>query len=310
MTVAGGDDTLGEVTASPKRTVAITAAAAVILGGVIAGCGAQSKRTTSATSSSTATTAPPTATSPPQTTTTTTTNAAPHPTVINSSCKPPPQHPDPIVLVPGTYGDTSWGLIGPQLAELGYCVYTFSYGNNETGDIAASAEQLATFVNRLLARSGARRASIVGHSEGGMMSRYYVKFLGGAAKVDKLVALAPSNHGTLNPATFGGGLTGCVACTQQQSGSPLLSKLNDGNETPRPVDYTVIESIYDEVVIPYTSAFLSGPAGRVTNVTLQQSCPTDPAGHLAITTDPVALQWVENALASDSPADPSFAPTC
>ena len=37
---------------------------------------------------------------------------------------------------------------------------------------------------------------LVGHSQGGMMPRYYVKNLGGAAKVDDLIGLSPSNHGT------------------------------------------------------------------------------------------------------------------
>jgi triacylglycerol lipase len=232
--------------------------------------------------------------------------------VINAAnCAPPAQHPYPVVLLPGTYGVSAWQLIAPQLASLGYCVYTLSYGNNETGDIAASAHQLASFVDRLLARSGAKRVSIVGHSEGGMMPRYYIKFLGGKTKVANLVGLAPSNHGTLNPASFGGALTGCVACGQQQTGSSLLTQLNAGDETPPPVNYTVIETIYDEVIIPYTSAFLSGPSARVTNVTLQRQCPTDVVGHIGITSDPVALQWVENALArNNAPADPNFAPAC
>lgn len=212
--------------------------------------------------------------------------------------------------MPGTYGASSWQLIAPQLAQLGYCVHTFTYGNAETGDIAVSAGQLARFVNQVLGRSGAKRVAIVGHSEGGMMPRYYIKFLGGTAKVAKLVALSPSNHGTLNPATFGGTLTGCVACAQQTTGSAFLAKLNAGAETPPPVDYTVIETVYDEVVIPYTSAFLSGPAARVTNVTLQQKCPADFVGHLGITTNPVAIQWVEAALASAGPANPNFAPIC
>ena len=143
------------------------------------------------------------------------------------------------------------------------------------------------------------------------MPRYYIRFLGGAAKVKSLVALAPSNHGTLNPSTFGGGLVGCVACVEQQTGSPFLTKLNSGDETPPPVDYTVIETMYDAVVVPYTSAFLNGPSTRVTNVTLQQQCPRDIVGHIGITSDPVALQWVENALArSSGPADPSFVPSC
>jgi triacylglycerol lipase len=144
-----------------------------------------------------------------------------------------------------------------------------------------------------------------------MMPRYYIEFLGGAAKVKNLVALAPSNHGTLNPSTLGGGLIGCFACLQQQTGSSFLAQLNGGDETPSPVDYTVIETMYDAVVIPYSSAFLNGPSARVTNVTLQQKCPRDIVGHIGITADPVALQWVENALAqSNGPADPSFVPSC
>jgi triacylglycerol lipase len=227
------------------------------------------------------------------------------------NCKPPPQHPYPVVLSPGTYGVTTWNLIGPQLAQLGYCVYTFTYGNAETGAIPASAQELARFVNRLLARTGASRVSIVGHSEGGLMPRYYIKFLGGAAKVRDLVALAPSNHGTVNPVALGGELTGCAACAQQRSGSSLLSQLNGGDETPPPVAYTVITTMYDEVVIPYTSAFLTGPSARVTNVTLQRQCPRDYVDHIGITIDPVALQWVENALARDNgPANPSFHPSC
>jgi triacylglycerol lipase len=228
-----------------------------------------------------------------------------------TNCRPPAQHPYPVVLSPGTYGFSSWHLIGPQLAQLGYCVYTLDYGNNETGDIAASAHQLASLVDRLLARTGAKRVSIVGHSEGGMMPRYYIKFLGGAAKVENLVALAPSNHGSLNPTTFGGALTGCVACGEQQTGSSFLTQLNAADETPPPVNYTVIETMYDEVIIPYSSAFLTGPSTRVTNVTLQQQCPRDLVGHLGITSDPVALQWVENALArNNGPADANFVPTC
>jgi triacylglycerol lipase len=228
-----------------------------------------------------------------------------------ANCKPPLQHPYPVVLLPGTYGVSTWQLIGPQLAELGYCVYTLSYGNSETGDLAASAHQLANFVGRLLTRTGAKRVSIVGHSEGGMIPRYYIKFLGGAARVESVVGLAPSNHGTLNPTTFGASLMGCVACAEQQTGSSFLVRLNAGDETPPPVSYTVIETMYDEVIIPYTSAFLTGPSTRVTNVTLQQQCPRDVVGHIVITSDPVALQWVENALSRNGgPADTNFAPAC
>jgi triacylglycerol lipase len=236
----------------------------------------------------------------------------PPPTVVDSAtCKPPPQHPDPVVLVPGTFDVTSWATIAPALAHRGYCVFTLNYGNAGTADIVASAHQLARFVDQILKRTGANHVAIVGHSEGGVMPRYYIKFLGGAAKVSALVALAPSNHGTTNPLALVGALSGCTACGQQVSwGSAFLQHLNTGDETPGPVDYTVIETQYDQVVTPYNSAFLTGPRARVTNIALQARCPGDEVGHLGITTDPVALQWIENALSRAAPANPAFAPAC
>ena len=129
----------------------------------------------------------------------------PPPGADNFGCKPSSAHPDPVILVNGTFAnqDDNWQAASPLLANHGYCVFTFNYGGSSasavvqgTGDIAASAGQLASFVTRVLAATGAAKVDLVGHSQGGMMPRYYLKFLGGASHVNKLVALAPSNHGT------------------------------------------------------------------------------------------------------------------
>jgi triacylglycerol esterase/lipase EstA (alpha/beta hydrolase family) len=108
----------------------------------------------------------------------------------------------------------------------------------------------------------AHKVDLVGHSQGGMMPRYYLKFLGGASKVNALVGLAPSNHGTtldgLNALTTlvpGASNQPCPACSEQMTGSAFLTKLNAGGDTVPGVRYTVIESGNDEVVTPYTSAF-------------------------------------------------------
>jgi triacylglycerol lipase len=217
-----------------------------------------------------------------------------------------PNHPEPVVLVHGTFGDsTNWALDRARLNAAGYCTFALDYGNRATGEIAASARQLSTFVDAVRARTGASKVDIVGHSQGGMMPRYYVKHLGGAAKVDDLVGLAPSNHGTTNPlAPYAGAI--CPACVEQAAGSPFITALNAGDETPGDVSYTQIETRYDEVVTPYTSAFLAGGS----NVLLQDACPADLSEHLAIVGDPIALRWVENALGRPGPADPSFTPTC
>ena len=144
---------------------------------------------------------------------------------------------------------------------------------------------------------------------GGLSARWYLKFLGGIGKVDDLIGLAPSNHGTSNPGALvlaGAGL--CYSCGQQATGSAFLTNLNAGDETPGNVSYTNVETRNDEVVIPYTSAFLSG--ANTTNVLLQDRCPLDVSEHLSIIYDPVALRWVENALARKGPADPSYRPSC
>ncbi|MFC1403850.1 esterase/lipase family protein [Streptacidiphilus sp. N1-5] len=233
----------------------------------------------------------------------------------NWSCKPSSAHPRPVVLVHGTFGDMtdSWQALSPLLANQGYCVFALNYGGSPGnlfqgyGDIPTSAAQLATFVDQVLAATGAAQVDIVGHSQGGMMPRYYLKNLGGAAKVHTLVGLAPSNHGTdLDGLTgllaaFPGGSSFvsslCAACGQQVVGSPFITALNAGGDTVPGVHYTVIETRYDEVVTPYTSAFLTGgSSGQVSDITLQDQCGLDFADHLAVIYDPVALHDVSNAL--------------
>jgi pimeloyl-ACP methyl ester carboxylesterase len=218
-----------------------------------------------------------------------------------NTCAPTRVHPYPVVLVHGTFENAlqNWAAMAPYLQSQGYCVYALNYGLHlglfGTGDIPTSARQLAAFVSFVRTRTGAAKVDIVGHSQGGMMPRYYINELGGARYVDKLIGLSPSNHGTTNPAAAVA--VTCPACLQQVYGSPFITGLNSSGETRSGVFYTVLETKLDEVVTPYTSAFLNGPSSRVTNVTLQDKCPTDVDDHLATPFDPVVFQWVSNALA-------------
>ncbi len=245
----------------------------------------------------------------------------------NIGCLPSAAHRYPVVLVHGTLSDmyASFGALSPILANAGYCVYALNYGQTEQnsaydglGDIPTSADQLATFVNQVLAETRARQVDIVGWSQGGMMPRYYIDDLGGARKVHMLVGLAPSNHGTtldgiatlfsdlgLAPVSDAELSQSCEACVQQIAGSSFLTALNADGGTRPGVRYVVIETKNDEVVTPYTSAFLSGP--NVQNITLQDQCAVDQSDHLSIPYDSNAIQDVLNALGPD---DPGFQPLC
>lgn len=227
------------------------------------------------------------------------------------SCRPGPAHPDPVVLLHGTLEPAvvAWRTLAPRLRAAGYCTFALSYGNFASGPLEQSAAQIAEFVDRVRAATGARRVDIVGHSIGGTLPRYNLRLPGGASAVGRLIALAPINHGS----TVRGDLLGavCPGCAQEfDSGSPFMTRMNQGGDTVPGVRYTVISSRDDEMVRPFQSQALSGPTDQVTNVVLQDHCPADKANHSTIVDDPVAAQWVLEALRSPGPADPAFVPKC
>ncbi|MEK2478951.1 esterase/lipase family protein [Streptomyces noursei] len=233
----------------------------------------------------------------------------------NWSCKPSAAHSQPVVLMHGTFGNSwdNWLVLAPYLVKRGYCVYSLDYGQkagvplvNGLGPIEKSAQQLSAFVDKVRKSTGAEKVDLVGHSQGGgPLPRYYLNFLDGAAKVGKLVGIAPDNHGTTVS-----GMSRLVdtvpgarkvffltlpGVEDQLVGSEFLKKLNSKPDTVPGVEYTVISTKYDEIATPYTSQFLSGPDVR--NVVFQDLCKLDISEHAAIgTIDRVAFHEVANAL--------------
>lgn len=239
-----------------------------------------------------------------------------HPAGTNDpTCRLDERHPNPVVFVNFTTGSGwEWGAGAPYLRNLGYCTFSFNYGNitplpnmpfQAVGDIVASAHELAENVDRILAETGAREVDLVGWSQGGGMTpHYYLNFLGGTAKVDDFVAIAPGNHGTtgsglLTPQTlepvFGPLLLAMLpAFGQQIEGSDLATAVYADGDTRPGVDYTTIVSAHDEVATPYTNQFLDGPGA--TNILLQDGCPLDYSEHLSIGFSRRTWEHVRNAL--------------
>src|SRR6187200_2608064 len=147
------------------------------------------------------------------------------------SCKPSAAHPRPVVLVHGTFADmsNSWQAISPLLKNNGYCVFALNYGDyNGSGaigvygvdDIPTSAAELNAFVDKVRAATGAAEVDLVGHSQGGMMPRYYLKYLGGLFILSNFFPGANQFTGAL-----------CPACEQQRVDSAFITNLNAGGET-------------------------------------------------------------------------------
>jgi triacylglycerol esterase/lipase EstA (alpha/beta hydrolase family) len=252
--------------------------------------------------------------------------------------KPPPgandpsitvtgEHPLPIILLNGTTGTqgANWGVGAPVLANAGYKVYTFNYGNvtddpnypiQATDDIRQSGLELAAEVDRVLAETGAPQVILIGHSQGGgILPVYYINNLGGADKVSQLIGLAPSNHGTdadgliglqalpiLGPLLIGFANALGPALAQQTLGNEFQQEVYGNGDTRAGVLYTTIASMNDEVVTPYTQQALDG-AG-VTNIVLQDLYPGLPVGHEGMVLSPQVWSIVLDALASNPAANP------
>jgi triacylglycerol esterase/lipase EstA (alpha/beta hydrolase family) len=130
--------------------------------------------------------------------------------------------------------------------------------------------------------------------------------------VKAYVALDPSNHGTVD-ANAACQLECSAADWQQASGSHFMGALNSYAETFAGIDYTVIYSRTDEIVVPNLnsqgSSSLHTGDGRIENIAVQEICPTDVSDHLAMGSyDPVGYALAVDAFRHESLANPKDLP--
>jgi triacylglycerol esterase/lipase EstA (alpha/beta hydrolase family) len=219
---------------------------------------------------------------------------------------------DPILLVPGTNLDPgpnySWNYERAFAAKRWpYCTVTLP--DHGMGDIQTAGEYVVHAL-RTMAGMAHRKVDVLGYSQGGMLPRWALRFWPGTRKlVQDLVGIDPSNHGTLDTDVL------CHAVCppaywQQARTSNFTAALNSGAETFAGIDYTVVYSHTDEVVVPNLnssgSSALHTGAGRIANIAVQQICPADVSDHLAMGTyDPVAYALVVDAFTHSGPASPS-----
>ncbi|KAF9137632.1 hypothetical protein BGX30_010025 [Mortierella sp. GBA39] len=242
--------------------------------------------------------------------------------INNYACKLTPAHPRPLLLVHGTILTLdSWSTWAPLLIKEGYCVFGQTYGKYKDvpllGGIAPiedNAQEVADFANNVLTRMNATQLDYIGHSQGGILGRYWIKYLGGAGKINRMIGISPIQHGTTldGITTFASALhllkpvqplldAVAPALYQMIVGSPFMQKLNAGGDTSPGVIHSNIATRYDEVVTPWETCYQDAPG--VTNTLLQDLCLFALNEHITIINSKIALRWALNQL------DPSTAKT-
>ncbi|SCG63775.1 lipase family alpha/beta hydrolase [Micromonospora inositola] len=214
---------------------------------------------------------------------------------------------NPVIVVGGLIGvSIAYEPIAARLRADGFRVSIYQLPGLGFGDIRESARALATYVDQVRAATGAAKVDLVTHSEGGLVSRWYVKFLGGVDKVDRYLSLGSPQQGTYAANILNflglGSCAGIVACQQMSIGSDLLAALNGGDDTPGTVRWTTVRTWQDELVWPIANASLADGA---TNVLIQAWCPLRVVGHLGLILDGTTYTVVRQAL-----TDAAIRPNC
>ena len=235
-------------------------------------------------------------------------------------CRPTRSHPRPVVLVHGTFvsQSSSWGSFSPAFRNAGYCVFGLTYSELDLPDlpfrvggmtgIPRGADQLAAFVERVRRRTGARKVDLVGHSQGGTVIAYYLKFRGGARRTANAVSLAGPVYPPQRDAWVRLVSDLSLAFTSfqmgllnQSSGAPdprtVFVDLNRGGVAVRGPSYTTITTRYDEIAYPREISVLPKQRGRrVRNLLVQDICPNDYADHISLAADPNVFARIDNLL--------------
>jgi len=171
------------------------------------------------------------------------------------------------------------GPLAKRLARLGYCTHRIDlgglFGRFNARAVEESAEIVAERVERLVRDHGHQRIDIVGHSEGGLIARYYVQKLDGARRVGHLVTLGTPHRGT--PWAHSGRVLRPLlpSLRQMAPGSAILCELRD-DRFPPGVRMTSIYSQRDWICPPSSCRLEVNGAPHLKNVEV-----TD-GGHLEL----------------------------
>jgi triacylglycerol lipase len=172
---------------------------------------------------------------------------------------------DPVLMIPGMGGTPSdMQPMSSNLQSNGWpssILFTWTDADQMNKDMEVSAQAISTKVDQILQQTGAQKVVLVTWSASTVAGRYYIKNLGGAAKVSQYVSFAGPHHGISIWQQCASTATGC----RNQWGpnnpiTPWLVNLNSGTEVPGSptVKYLTLRSTGDFNATPYDTGILAG----------------------------------------------------
>jgi triacylglycerol esterase/lipase EstA (alpha/beta hydrolase family) len=199
----------------------------------------------------------------------------------------------PVLLIHGFLGTRgSMFPLERRLLADGVCVFSFNLGTFNTRDIRRSAFLIHRKIESILAQTPVKHIDILGHSMGGLIGLYYVKKLGGAEKVRKLIMMGTPLRGTWTAAA-GIATLGLFSSSSWQllPRSHFLRELAAGSLPPL-VEYYTIGAARDWVT-PLSSTHLDG----ATQLTV-------PLGHSSLVVSNEVYERILWALRREPPPAP------
>lgn len=195
----------------------------------------------------------------------------------------------PLILVHGRHADPEgWEPLRSFLVRLGYpreaiFCWEYDWSKSVVGELGL---QFSEYAKKVCAFSEQNGLNIIAHSQGSVVTRWFLRFGGGSQIVRRWISLGGPNHGTALGYLSALWDPGAREITPD---SWLMRQLNEDNETPGPTRYTTLWSAGDEQVCPPISTRLDGA----------DNIEVPAMAHHALLSSPVVFGHILAALARD-----------